>query len=287
MKIITDCAADLTPEEIKELGIMVAPLFINFPGEEVNALEITPDAFYNRLEAMQPNIPTTAQPSAGMFADIFRKVVAKGEEALVIHLSSGLSGTIDSARLGAKQIANNLVNIVDSMTLSGGLRFQVLAASRAAKAHWKLPDILKLLETIRQKSEVVYTLDTLTYLARGGRIGRVQALAGSLLNLKPIIHVDRADGKYSTVGKVRTIRRAVNGIVDHIAEMYDKNEPLWISVLHGKFEEQAELLAQALQERLNVAKIEVLRISPVLGVHTGPGIVGAAVLPMRLMEGID
>jgi len=286
MKIITDCAADLSPEEIKELGIIVAPLYINFPEEEVNALDIDPDDFYDRLEAMQPDIPTTAQPSAGMFADIFRKAVVNGEEALVIHLSSGLSGTIDSARLGAKQLAENLVTIVDSLTLSGGLRFQVLAAARAAKANWKIPDILKLLDAIRQKTEVVYTLDTLSYLARGGRIGRVQALAGSLLNLKPIIHVDKSDGRYSTVGKVRTIKRALKGIVDHVAGLYASDEPLWVSVMHGQFQSQAEVLAKALGERLNVAKMEILRISPVLGVHTGPGIVGAAVLPMRSMEGI-
>ncbi|MCD6401629.1 MAG: DegV family protein [Anaerolineales bacterium] len=286
MKIITDCAADLSPEEIQELGIIVAPLFINFPNEEVNALEITPDDFYDRLEAMQPDIPTTAQPSAGMFADMFREVVENGEEALVIHLSSGLSGTIDSARLGAKQLGGNLVTIVDSLTLSGGLRFQVLAAARAAKENWKIPDILKLLDTIRQKTEVVYTLDTLTYLARGGRIGRVQALAGSLLNLKPIIHVDRSDGKYTTVGKVRTIKRALGRIVDHVAGLYPSDEPLWVSVMHGKFLSQAEVLAKMVEERLNVTKSEILRISPVLGVHTGPGIVGVAVLPMRLMEGI-
>jgi DegV family protein with EDD domain len=119
MKIVTDCAADMTPAEVKELGITVAPLFIQFPEGEVNADEIAPDDFYDRLEGMAPHVPTTAQPSAGIFAELYRKVTELGEEALSIHISSGLSGTIQSASAGATQFSN-LVHLVDSMTLSGG-----------------------------------------------------------------------------------------------------------------------------------------------------------------------
>jgi len=286
MKIVTDCAADLTRGEIYELGITVAPLFIQFPEGEVNALDTTPDDFYRRLKSMEPYIPTTAQPSAGIFTNIYKKLIESGEDVVSIHISSGLSGTIESARLGAAQLSEKIVEIVDSMTLSGGERFQVLAAAMAAKAGQPKEFILDRVSKIRQAVEVIYTLETLVYLQRGGRIGRVQALAGSLLHLKPIITVEKSDGKYSTVGKVRTIPKALEGIADHMEKVYGKETELWISVLHGQLEEQANNLAELVQKRLNVSKLEILRISPVLGVHTGPGIVGLAAVPITLMEGL-
>ena len=287
MKILTDCAADLPAEEARLLDITVAPLFTQFPEGEVSSSDITPDEFYQRLEAMQPRIPTTAQPSAGIFKELFQKLAGSGEEILSIHISSGLSGTINSARLAAEKIKDCSVQVVDSLTLSGGQRFQVLAAARAVKAAWQKAAILERLEAVRKDTELIYTLDTLAYLARGGRIGRVQALAGSLLGIKPIIRVDRTDGKYSTAGKARTINRALQDIADHLVSLYGSETALWVSVLHGKFEEQARVLANLLKDRLNVAKLEILRVSPVLGVHTGPGVVGAAVLPMHLLENIS
>ena len=282
MKIVTDCAADLPAEELQDLGIIEAPLYIQFPEGEINSAELTPDEFYNRLEAMRPKIPSTAQPSSGKFADIYHKI-ADSAQVLSIHVSSGLSGTINSARMGAEEIKEKVISVVDSMTLSGGQRFQVLAAARAAKKNWSLEKILDRLKIIRENTEVIYTLETMEYLARGGRIGRVQALLGSVLHIKPVIKVDKADGKYSTVGKTRTIPAAVEIITDYLHQMY-KEQELWISVMHGRFGAGATTLSESLANRLNVKKLEILRISPVLGVHTGPGIVGAAVVPMALME---
>lgn len=282
MKIVTDCAADLFPEEVNSLGITVAPLFIQFPEGEVNALDISPDEFYTRLRAMAPHIPSTAQPSPGIFSEIYNKLAASGEDILSIHISSGLSGTINSARQGAENVANVMVHLFDTLTLSGGQRFQVLAAARAIAAGWSIEKIVEHLKKIRSQVEVAYTLETLAYLARGGRIGRVQALAGALLQLKPIIRVDHEDGKYSTVSKTRTISKAQDIIVDHMASEF-QDKPLWVTVLHGQYAEQAQALAEGLSKRLNVSKMEIARISPVLGVHTGPGIVGAAVCPMELM----
>jgi DegV family protein with EDD domain len=282
MKIVTDCAADLPAEERQEFGIIEAPLYIQFPEGEVNSADLTPDEFYDRLESMRPEIPSTAQPSSGIFADIYQKI-ADAAQILSIHVSSGLSGTINSARMGAGQIKDKVVNVVDSMTLSGGERFQVLAAAKAAKKGWDLNKILERLKRIRENTELIYTLETMDYLARGGRIGRVQALLGSLLKIKPVIKVDKTDGKYSTVGKTRTIPAALEIITEHLHQMYAEQE-LWVSVMHGRFGEGANLLSESLGRRLNIRKLEILRISPVLGVHTGPGIVGAAVVPMELME---
>ena len=172
------------------------------------------------------------------------------------------------------------------MTLSGGERFQVLAAAKAAKKGWSIKSILERLELLRKNTEVVYTLDTLEYLAKGGRIGRVQALAGMLLKIKPVITVDHDDGKYTTVSKGRTITQSLELIGDYLQKK-SGDEPQWVTVLHGKFDESAEALAEVLKKKLNISKLEVMRISPVLGVHTGPGIVGAAIVPMRLMSDLN
>jgi len=283
MKIVTDCAADMTASEKDELGIVEAPLFIQFPEGEVNSAEITPDEFYNRLEAMRPAIPTTSLPSEGVFASIYKKISETSKQILSLHISSGLSGTYHSAKNGSEMIHSAEITTVDTMTLSGGQRFQVLAAAWASRAGWSVKAILERLNQIRANTEVIYTLETLEYLARGGRIGRVQALAGSILKIKPVIRVDRADGKYTTVGKNRTIQQSLTAITDHLVEMYGAI-PVWATVLHGRLSESAESLAKSLSENLNVKKLEVLRISPVLGVHTGPGIVGVAVLPMNMVD---
>jgi DegV family protein with EDD domain len=286
MKIVTDCAADLRADELESLGIIQAPLYIQFPEGEVNATDISADEFYNRLEAMRPAIPSTAQPSSGVFDEIYHKVTDASRNILSIHISSGLSGTLNSARVGAEHIKENVVNTFDSMTLSGGERFQVLAAAKAARAGWSVKTILERLEKIRANTEVIFTLETMEYLARGGRIGRVQALMGSVLRIKPIIRVDHKDGKYSTVAKGRTVTQNLGIIVNHIADMYG-SIPLWATVLHGRFAESADALAKSMNERLIIKKMETLRISPVLGVHTGPGVVGVAVMPMELVEDLD
>lgn len=282
MKIVTDTGADIPAEEALALGITVAPLSISFSDKTISSSDIAPDDFYDRLEAMAPGVPTTSQPSQGEFNDIYSNLTKYGEDILAVHISSGLSGTIQSSRLAAKQFTKPIITVVDSLTLSGGQRFQVLAADAAAKAGWATTRIVEYLKTLQQKTEVIYTLDTLDYLARGGRIGRVEALAGQILKIKPVIDVNKADGKYSTVAKARTLQRAESIIVDHLISLYG-NEPLWVTVLHGKFTEHAGYLAEQLRQRSTCAKLEIMRISPVLGVHTGPSIVGVAVAPMALM----
>jgi DegV family protein with EDD domain len=283
MKIVTDCAADMSADELKELGIEEAPLYIQFPEGEMKSSDISADAFYDRLEAMRPAVPTTAMPSSGVFAEMYRKLARMDKHIFSLHISSGLSGTIQAARSGAEQATPEAhVDFWDTLTLSGGERFQVLAAALAAKAGWTLQTIQERLAQIRSKTEVIYTLDTLEYLRRGGRIGRVQAMAGALLHLKPVIRVD-SDGKYTTVTKARTIGQGMAAIAEHLQGVY-ANAPLWVTVLHGRFAEQAEALATEIRAKLNVGKLEVKRISPVLGVHTGPGVVGAAVLPMETVQ---
>jgi DegV family protein with EDD domain len=283
MKIVTDCAADLSAEELEQLGIVQAPLFINFPEGEISATDISADDFYNRLEAMRPAIPTTAQPSAGIFAELYRKIAETDKDIFSMHISSGLSGTLNSAHDGGEQVAPGAnVSYWDTLTLSAGERFQVMAAARGIKAGWNMDKIQERLKKIRESTELLYTLDTLEYLARGGRIGRVKALAGALLNLKPVILVD-SDGKYSTKGNARTLNKSMAMIVDTMSEKFG-NTPVWVTMIHGRFAEKADMLAADLKGKLNISKMDLVRISPALGVHTGPLIVGAAAVPMELMS---
>ena len=212
----------------------------------------------------------------------FYQEAASGEPVLSIHISSGLSGTLNAAQLAAQQSHNATVRVIDTFTLSPAERFQVLAAAMAIKAGWPLEQIVQRLEQIRHASEAIFTLETLDYLAKGGRIGRVQALAGSLLHIKPVIRVDTNDGKYSTVGRARTMSQALKTITGHLQTKY-ADKPVWVTVIHGQFAEKADELTAMLRAQLTVAQYDMIRISPVLGVHTGPGVVGAGVMPMELI----
>lgn len=284
MKIITDCGAEFSSEELQTLGITQAPLFINFPQESINSAEIGPDDFYDRLEAMAPKIPTTSQPSSTIFEKIYHELILQDKDLLSIHISGGLSGTINSAQVASQEIGDEAnISVFDSFNLSGAQRFQVLAAARAAISGWSLQRTLERLQEIRANSETIFTLETLDYLARGGRIGRVAGLLGHILKIKPIIHVDHKDGKYTTTGKTRTLPQALDIIIEFLSDKYGTT-PLWINLMHGRLQHMADNLAGLLKENLNISRLDILRVSPVLGVHTGPGVVGVSVVPMELMQ---
>lgn len=284
MRIVTDHAADLTREEAQAHNIVQAPLHISLPDRQTTSHDVNIDDFYDLLQSSFPTIPTTSQPSVGEFVRLYEQHAEEGGEVLSVHISTGLSGTATAAALARDELAGRIkVHVVDTMTLSGGQRFQVLLAARAAEAGWKVQQVLERLAQIREQTETIFTLETLEYLARGGRIGRVAGMLGCLLKLKPVIRVDHADGKYTTVSKARTVPQALDTIARHLEEKYG-NTRLWVSVMHGRFAGPAEQLAAKLSEKLHIGQLDILRVSPVLGVHTGPGVVGAAVAPLSLFE---
>ncbi len=283
MRIVTDSAADLTAEDIRRWNIEVVPLTIQFPEGSVSSTDISADDFYNRLRAMEPNLPTTSQPSPVALKAVYQ---AGSDEVVSIHISSGLSGTANAARLAAEQTEGVKVTVIDSFTLSPAERFQVLVAAMAAEAGWSSERIAERLEQLRREGEAIFTLETLDYLARGGRIGRVQALAGSLFHIKPVIRVDTSDGKYSTVGKARTVSQGLKTIAAYLKTRYG-DQPVWTTVIHGQMADKAAELTALLQTELNVGRSDMVRISPVLGVHTGPGVVGVGVLPLALIADLQ
>lgn len=284
MKIVTDSAVDLPEEMFAQYGVERMPLLINFGTESLRSgIDIQPEEFYRRLAASHDNLPTTSQPSVGDFVDLYRRVGQADKDIVSVHISSGLSGTFNSATQAAKQCPELNITLIDTKTLSAAEGFQIAAAAQAIRRGWPLEKLKQRVQEVADQTEIFFTLDTLYYLQKGGRIGRVQAMAGSLLNLKPVITVDKVPGTYITVAKARSIPKALIVIADQVQEKM-KGRPAWVHVLHTNSPDQAKALHDLIQTRLPNARFTQGQIVPVLGVHTGPGCVGAVCGPLDVLE---
>ncbi len=281
MKIVTDSGTDvhLPPEQLAELNIHVIPLVVTLEGKTYReGVDIETKEFYRLLTATE-SLPSTSQPSSGDFAALYRKLAQEDPEILSIHISSGLSGTVDSARLGASQVPEANVTIVDTKTLSAAAGWQVEAAARCAKAGWSKEKILQVLERIKNVSDSIYTLSDLKYLIHGGRISHMKGLIASILNIKPIIGVEKVRGTYVQLGQARAFKGAIRGLVDVIAKQYAAGSKLRLQVLHAFNLEGAQLLQEELKQRFECVWLPLGNISLVLGAHTGPSMVGVAYAP--------
>jgi DegV family protein with EDD domain len=283
MRIVTDSAVDLPQEMFAQLDIERLPLTIAF-GKELlrSGVDIQPEEFYRRLVA-SPELPTTSQPSPGEFVELYRCVGQSDRDILSMHISSGLSGTINSAAQAARQCPELNITLVDTKTLSAAQGFQIVAAAQAIRRGWPLNKILERIKQVAEQSDIFFTLDTLHYLQKGGRIGRVQAIAGSLLNLKPVITVDKEPGTYVTVAKGRSMSKSIALIADIVHEKM-KQIPAWIHVLHSNSPDQAQVLSDLIRARMPNARFTFGQIVPVLGVHVGPGCVGAVCGPADVLD---
>jgi len=283
MRIVTDSAVDLPQEMFAQLDIERLPLTIAF-GKELlrSGVDIQPEEFYRRLVA-SPELPTTSQPSPGEFVELYRCVGQSDRDILSMHISSGLSGTINSAAQAARQCPGLNITLVDTKTLSAAQGFQIVAAAQAIRRGWPLNKILERIKQVAEQSDIFFTLDTLHYLQKGGRIGRVQAIAGSLLNLKPVITVDKEPGTYVTVAKGRSMSKSIALIADIVHEKM-KQIPAWIHVLHSNSPDQAQVLSDLIRARMPNARFTFGQIVPVLGVHVGPGCVGAVCGPADVLD---
>ncbi len=284
MQIVTDRGVDLTPEQMSGLDLHFAPLRIQLEGKTyLSGVDIQPKEFYQKLEETGA-YPMTSQPSPGDFATIYRELAKTDPEILSIHMSSGLSGTMNSAVQGAALVPEAHVTFWDTLTLSLPAGWQVEAAARALQAGWPLKDILTYLEEIRAKVEGIYTLADLKYLIHGGRISHLKGMMAVVLNIKPIIMVDKEDGKYVDVGKERTLKRAIRSMANMIAKKYNPYGKTRIQLLHGYNLEGLELLKAAISEQMDCVFEQVSEIAPVLGAHTGPSMVGLSAGPLSLFE---
>jgi DegV family protein with EDD domain len=271
VRIVTDSACDLPEPICEELGVEVVPLTIRFGDREfVDRKELSVDAFWRELGAYSA-LPETAAPSVGAFEETFRRLSDDGADAIVcINLSARLSATMQSAQVAAKSVDGATpIEIIDSFSASMGIGNLVLHAARRARAGASLEEIVSEVEARRAREHVFASLDTLEYLRKGGRIGGAQAMLGSMLSIKPIISV--IDGAVEPAGRVRTRSKALRFLVDQVPV---GNVEL-ISVLHANAPDVDEFL-KMLEPKVPDAEVTVGTIGPVIGVHTGPRVMGIA-----------
>ena len=276
MHIVTDSGTDLnfSPKEAAEHNLHTVPLNVTLDGityqEGVN---LQPAEFY-KLLAESSNLPITSQPSAGQFAELYRSLAETNPNILSIHMTSGLSGTFNSAVAGAKMVPEAKVTHVDTKTLSASAGWQVEAAARAAKAGWGLDRILDLLKRIGDACESIYTLDELKYLIHGGRISHMKGIIASLINIKPLIGVEKENGTYVQLGQVRTFKGALNGLIEQIKKKHPLGSELRVQVLHSQNPDGANYLRDQIDKLFNCNWLPLGPMSLVLGAHTGPSMVG-------------
>ena len=286
MQIVTDSGTDLwlPSEQAKELNIHTVPLVVTLDGKSYKeGVDIEPKDFYDLLAATD-SLPLTSTPSPGDFAEVYRKLAATDPDILSVHISSGLSGTFNSAQAGAKLVPEANVTHVDAKTLSAAAGWQVEAAGKAAKAGWSIEQILPLLKKISDASDSIYTLKELKYLINGGRISHMKGLIASALNLKPMIGVEKVGGTYTQRGQVRTFRKALKGLVDLITQQHAPGSALRVQVLHSFNPEGAEMLREEVSQRFECTWLPVGPMSLVLGAHTGPSMVGVAFAPLNVFD---
>ncbi len=281
MMIVTDSGVDLNLDAaaLAAYRIHVVPLIVTLGGRSYReGVDLHAAEFYPRLASAE-QLPTTSQPSPGDFAEVYRRLAHDDSEILSIHMSSGLSGTYNAARAGAELVPEARVTHVDTKTLSAASGWQVEAAARAGKAGWPLDRILTLLRKLGQATDSIYTLNELKYLIHGGRISHMKGLIASVLNIKPLIGVEKDNGTYVQRGSARTFPGAVRGLVDLVARQHGEGASLRVQVLHADNPEGAELLRAQLDERFRCSRLPVRALSLVLGAHTGPSMVGVAYSP--------
>jgi DegV family protein with EDD domain len=286
MKIVTDSGADLIfpPEITKNLNITTIPLMVNLDEKSYREdIDITTEDFY-KLLASTKSLPTTSLPAPGDFAQVYQDLAKDGDEILSIHISSGLSGTYQSSVAGAELVPEIKVTNFDGKNLSAAVGWMVEAAARAIKAGWTLEKILSLLEKIRAESDSIYTLKELKYLINGGRISHMKGLVASLLNIKPIIGVEKAGGTYEQLGQERTFNRALEGLIKRMKELHPVGRELRVQVLHAMNPVDAERLREMIDKVFKVKWLPTGNMSLVLGAHTGPSMVGVAFAPQEIFD---
>jgi DegV family protein with EDD domain len=282
MHIVTDSGADLSisSAEAARLDIHVVPLVVTLDGKSYReGVDIQPGQFYELLGATD-SLPVTSQPSAGDFAEMYRRLAATDSEILSIHISSGLSGTFNSAQAGAQMVPEANVTFVDTKTLSAAAGWQVEAAARALQAGWPTEKVLSLLARIGAASDSLYTLKELKYLIHGGRISHMKGLIASVLNLKPLIGVETVNGTYVQLGQARAFTGAVKKLSALIRAKHAPGSALRVQVLHSWNPEGAALLRERVDEQFDCTWLPVGPMSLVLGAHTGPSMVGVAYAPL-------
>jgi DegV family protein with EDD domain len=267
IKIVTDSTADLPDQLVKELGITVVPVYVRF-GDKVyrDRVDISEDEFYERL-THDPVHPSTVQPGPQDFLEAYRKLSPDADGIISIHVSGKLSGTCNSALMAKDMLEGGCpVEVVDSETLSMSLGLTAIVAAQMAEAGKSLDKVVEEVKQAIPKIHLLAFLDTLEYLKRGGRIGKVKALLGSVLSVKPMLAVK--DGELVPAGQVRTRAKGIDKLFDFVKNAADIQD---LAIVYNTTPDEAQNLAERIGSIFDREKIRIARLGPGLGVHAGPG----------------
>jgi DegV family protein with EDD domain len=274
VKIVTDSTSDLTPEIASELGITIVPLYVHF-GTEVyrDGVDLTTEDFYQKL-AQSKDLPTTSAPSPGDFATVFDKLAKDTDEILAITISTKLSATYNAAMEG-KDIRKNKarLEIIDSFWAVAGLGLIAISAAKAAKSGVNLDEVIKATRRSMNKVDVRIAFDTLEYLKRGGRIGTAQAFLGSMLKMNPILTIK--DGNTAGVARLRCRAKAMDYLVDFANGISNIEE---MAIEDAATPDDAQALIDRLDSGFPKERIYRMKVSPVIGTHVGPHVIGIGVI---------
>ena len=272
--VVTDSSAYIPEEALGDLSIPVIPLWVMWGDENFrDGVDIDPPAFYRRLQESEL-FPTTSQPSAGEFEDFFRQAGAGADAIVGVFITSKLSGTVPNAQAALAQLPELTIRVVDSLSVSMGLGFIALAAARAAAAGKSLDAVVAAAEEMRDRTHLLFTVDTLEYLHRGGRIGGAKWLMGTALKIKPLLHFE--DGTIEPLAQVRTKRKAIAQMLDVAEERLGGKRMAEAAVIDADSSEEGDAIAEQVRERFGISPVYRTPLSPAIGTHGGPGTVGIA-----------
>jgi len=277
--LVSDTTAGLSLDFAERHHVRLMPLYIHIQGETRRDLyDILPEAFYDLLPQCDP-LPTTSQPSAGDFAAVYGDLIAQGAEAIIsVHLSSGISGTVNSAQLAAQQFEGVPIEVVDTQSASAAHMLAVEKAIAMRDSGSGFEETVAAVRRVLQEQRIVFAVDTLEYLYKGGRIGGAAALLGSLLQFKPLLCF--RDGRIDALERVRTSNRALSRMGEVQREWIGSEEPLQVIIIEAKTMERAKALQELLPQYINVAALRIWPLPPVLGAHTGNGTLGLCCCPV-------
>jgi len=272
--VATDSAADIPIDLQNELQIPVIPLWLIWDdGSLGDGVYIDSDTFYRRLKESSTN-PTTSQPSTGEFEQFYRDLADSADTIISINVSSRISGTVDSALAARNRLPDLDIRIVDTLSVSMGQGFAVLAAARAAEAGASPEEVIAAAENVLQRTHLFFVVDTLEFLHRGGRIGGARWLLGMALQIKPILEI--SDGEVISLSQKRTRPRAVAEMLQWIEKRLDGEQMAGAAVIEVNCKEVADGVAEQIQSRFGPNTLHRTAIGPVVGAHAGPGTIGVA-----------
>ncbi|MEK9164747.1 MAG: DegV family protein [Chloroflexota bacterium] len=272
--IVTDSTTYIPQDLVKKYGIYVAPQQIIWGTQTYrDGVDMSSTQFYERLKNDKEN-PKTSQASPGTFKELFSEALKSADSVLAIVLSSKLSQTFNSANVAKSEFPGAQIEVVDSLATAMATGFMALAAARSAAEGKSLAELKKMAEDNISKVGVVFVVDTLDYLHRGGRIGGAQKFIGNALNVKPVLEL--RDGRVEPLERVRTKKKAVEFMLNTIAGRVAGKGRLQLATLHANAEAEARELLAAATEKMKPAETLFTEVSPAVGAHTGPGTVGLA-----------